>query len=328
MEKVKILKNLKDIVKGEKAIIVDLQLKLLEGMYVLENIQDKEDKVKVFKEIREIIEELHNKTTLRRKELKFVLNSLKGLIDGFRIFTNEEILDEVQLILSKLSGIKEHLINYTRNAIFKSPEGSCYLDLEPSHFIHLAKLQGKNKVFKNLVNLKWKDPNLVKWVDNIIEYIEIHKYEINKKGSFKDQLEGLQSIGNLAISRIEGEKGSLTFETAKFIHKLSNKPKQVKGERGWTTSPVFINCFDKVILRKLRELDYELKIFGQYVILKEAKCYFLKKNEISNEVIKAMYSLIPKPFIPIGRPVLHNNYCYWLCFEFPLASSIKMWNFL
>lgn len=308
---------------------MDLQSRLLEEIEILEHIQDKEDKVKIFKEVRETIQALHTETTLSKKELKFVLNSFRGLIDGFKVFTNEEILEEIQLILSKLSSIKEHLVNYTRNAIFKAPEGKYYLDLEPDHFIQLARLQGQNRVLKNLINLKWEDPNLTKWVDNIIAYVKSHKHEL-KKGSFKDQLEGLRSLGNLSISQTEKERGSLTTKTADFIHELASKPKQLIGDgKNWITAPVFINCFDKVILRKLKEIGYKLKIFGQYVILSEAKCYCFRKNKQTTlEAIKIMSPLIPKPFVPVGSPILYENHYCWLCFEFPLAINIKMWNFL
>jgi hypothetical protein len=311
---------------------VDLQFKLLEEIQILEDIKHRDNKVAIFKQARIVIQELYDETTLGRKELKFVLNSLKGLIEGFELFTPVEILEQVILILDKLSEIKEHLTHYTRNKVFKVPEGCCYLDLDCDHFLQLARLQGCNKVLKNLINLKWEDPSLSTWVNKVIVYIEEHKESISKKGTFKNQLEGLKALGNLGNPESEIEKGTLTLETANFIQKLSQKPKQLlMEERGWITRPVFISCLDKVILRKLKELGYKVKIFaGQYVIITEAKCYGLSEAMVNSpeQAAKTMAPLIVKPFIPVGRPVLRASHYYWLCFEFPLAINIKMWNFL
>lgn len=312
---------------------MDLQLRLLEEIRILEKINEIEDKVIVFKTTRSTIQELYNNTTLGRKELKFVLNSLRGLIDGFEIFTFDEVLSEVKVVLRKLADIKEHLISYMRNATFKAPERSSYLDLEPEHFLQLAKLQGSGRVLKSLIELKWEEPSLSSWADNLINFIETHKNDINKKGSFKDQLANLKNIGMGCTENIE-EKGTLTLESANYLQKLAKIPHQLLGaseERGWIECPVFIRCFDQVILRKLRELGYQMKVFaGQYVAIQSARCYGLSTKFAASvlDAIKVMSSSISQPFIPVGAPVFCGTHYYWLCFEFLLASNIKLWNLL
>ena len=57
---------------------MDLQLRLLEEIRILERINEVEDKVTVFRTTRNVIQDLYSSTTLGRKELKFVLNSLRG----------------------------------------------------------------------------------------------------------------------------------------------------------------------------------------------------------------------------------------------------------
>lgn len=312
---------------------MDLQLRLLEEIRILERINEVEDKVTIFKTTRSIVQELYNNTTLGRKELKFVLNSLKGLIDGFEIFAPNEVLSEVEIILKKLTDIKEHLTSYIRNATFKAPEGSSYLDLEPEHFLQLAKLQGAGRVLKSLIELKWEEPSLLNWADNLINFIEAHKNDIHKKGTFKDQLANLKNIGMGCIENTQ-EKGTLTLESANHLQKLAKAPHQLLGvseERGWIECPVFISCFDRVILRKLRELGYQMKVFaGQYVAIQSARCYGLNTKFASSvlEAIKVMSPSISQPFVPVGAPAFCSTHYYWLCFEFPLASNIKLWNLL
>jgi hypothetical protein len=318
----------------EEGVDVNLQFRLLEEIRNLENIENIENiNVATFKQVQYVIQELYDSTPLRRKELKFVLNSLEGLIEGFEVFDPTEVLNEVNKLLDRLLDIKEHLTNYTRNTLFKVPDNCSYLDLEPKHFLQLARLQGSSKVLKNLMSIKKQDPNLAPWVDALCSQIEKHKKDLNKKGSFKDQLACLKTIGNLGTQIESTERGTLTLENANFVQKLSKASKQLLTEdaRGWASCPVFISCLDKVILRKLKELGYRLKTFaGQYIIISKAQCYGIGRDKASSvqEAIKIMGPLIPKPFIPVGTPVLYETHYYWLCFEFPLAANIKMWNFL
>lgn len=313
---------------------MDLQLRLLEEIRILEKIEQVEDKVASFKSTRNVIQELYNNTTLGRRELKFVLNSLRGLIEGFEVFTPQEVTFEVQTILTRLLDIKEHLTGYLRNNTFKVPEGSSYLDLEPEHFLRLAKLQGPGRVVKSLIELKWDEPSLAPWADSLIEVIQRHKNDIiHQRGSFKDQLASLKSIG--IGGDAEALEGSGTSaEGVNYLQKWSKIPRQLlepSEDRGWIRCPVFISCFDRVVLRKLRELGYRLKSFaGEYVAIQSAQCFGLHTRfaESIAEASRVMAPYVSKPLTPVGSPVFCSAHYYWLCFEFPLVDSIKMWNFL
>lgn len=247
-------------------------------------------------------------TKICRKETKFILNALKGIIDGYSEFSSNELIDEIQKIIDKFNIIKDNLIDYKRNSIFKTPFGKSYLDLTLEHFRSLARFQGYGKVLQNLINLKIENPDKIAWADERIDYLVANRDRTtnHSKGSFKDQLSALQSLvpkfsedngdkARVDINTNFSEDPILDEYTENFVKKLATLPKNILDdsiESGMTiTAAVLSGAFPKAMLNKLKREGYKIDALStSYVVIYNAKVFgahhllFKPKYVVGNKV--------------------------------------------
>ena len=262
----------------------NLKAQLLEAISRLNDIQNSSNPVDVFKDTSTLVKKLVSKTSVPRKDITFISNSLRGLIDGYSEFTPDSMEIEVDRILEVLKRFKFNLATYIRNILFKVPSGKTYLDLSPAHFMSLAKMQGYDKVVRNLVELKFDEPSTHKWVDGILDHLKQLK-KTNKRVDWKVQLASLQALN----ADFNADDKQIDDDTTKIVQVASKIPAEkfiqtVAGtmvflppnkESGAITTKVVVNgYFNKNIRHVMKRLGYETEILAnQYTIIQNAKCF-------------------------------------------------------
>ena len=328
----------------------EMRIRIIDAVRNLEDIADLKNKLLVFERILTLVKEIKKFKNIPRRDLKYVYNILIGLTDGFVYFTDKEINKEVFRLIEPLKNIKLDLADYARNIDFRTPLGKSYLDLDPDHFLSLAKFQGCGKVIQNLINLKFDDSTKIKWADAIISYIECHRNHINKR-DWKAQLEDLKSFGGLAEKQKIALSSTSSFvnkETEKFVRSITsfeNKFLDVNTDFGLVITPVIITgYFNKFIEAELEKLNYIVNSFAtHYAVIHNGKCFGIhtKLVEKSDKKVKKdetefkLLEIIRRRtkgnlYYAVGSPIYQAPHYYWLCFEWVSETSkikARMWGF-
>jgi len=314
----------------------EMRIRLIDAIRALESYDNKKE---IFENILTLIKEIKKIPNIPRKDLKFAYNILLGLTDGFEEFliTDKDLITESCRLIEPLKNIKLELAEYARNVVFKTPVGKSYLDLDPDHFLSLAKFQGCGKVIQHLIDLKFDDPTKIKWADIIIEYIAKNKNGIEKR-DWKAQLEDLKAFGSLAEKQKIALASTSSFvnkETENFVRSITSFENEFLDENldfGVIVTPVIMTgYFNRFIRAVLEKLDYKVTSFAtQYAVIKNGKCFgvhtklvedILKNKRAKHgEVELRLLEIIRKrtkgkTYYAVGEPIYLNPHYYWLCFE-------------
>ena len=251
----------------------------------LGDFQNCPDQISLFEKIRAQAQPVLKSTLVCRKAVRFILSSLKGLIDGYEEFSPDEISEEVSRILECFETILDSRADYQRNSIFRAPAGKSYLDLAPSHFTSLARFRGYGKVLQNLINLKIEDPSKIAWADAKIDFLVASRDSTQQKGSLKDQLSDLQSIDpSLSAETKKGDSFlgdrilSDRAEGFATLKSLKHSPKSLLDADTQTgiviTTGVLGGFFTKTSLKEFSLLGYQVDpISASYIVIYNAKLF-------------------------------------------------------
>jgi len=266
---------------------------------------------------------LAKNTRSHRKELQFIITSLKGLVDGFSLFTQEELGLEVAKVTQKFEAVKTRVLNQKWDAIFKAPAGMLYLDLSVEHFATLARVVGKERVIKDLKMLQSEEPDKEAWV---MERIRALEAQVIAARSFREQLQDLQILGtqNRATRVEEVDKSVLNETTETVLKRLKRSFKELHVEEsGNLTGAIVIVTtigFDKQLAQQFARKGYRLKTLSSatYVALYNAQlCGLPLGTEAGKVAVRPGFSII-------GNPVHTAKHTYFWQLEDELSVGLHI----